>query len=296
VQALGGCAGITLSRAIVRDLYGRNQVASMIGYVTMGMAVAPMIAPTIGGVLETFYGWRASFLFLMAFGGLVLLVAYWQLYETNHNRDAAVSIRHLVHSYFSLVGSRLFWGYTLAASFVSAVFFAFVAGAPYVMIVLMGRSPAEYGFYFAMVPSGYILGNFASGRFAGGVGPTRMILAGTCVTLASVAGMAMMFAMGFLHPAALFGPMFFIGLGNGLVLPSGIAGAVSVKPEVAGAAAGLSGSLQIGFGALVAPVVGATLDATVWPLIAIMAVCSLFALASFGLVADRRRSSPATRL
>ena len=123
-----------------------------------------------------------------------------------------------------------------------------------------------------------------------------MILAGTCVTLASVASMAITFAMGFLHPAALFGPTFFIGLGNGLVLPSGIAGAVSVKPEVAGAAAGLSGSLQIGFGALVAPVVGATLSVTVWPLILIMAVCSLFAIASFGLVADRSRSSPASRL
>jgi len=296
VQAIGGCAGITLSRAIVRDLYDRNQVASMIGYVTMGMAVAPMIAPTIGGVLETLYGWRASFGLLMVFGGLTLLAAYWHLHETNHNRGAADSIRQLVSSYLSLFGSRLFWGYTLAASFVSAVFFAFVAGAPYVMIELMGRGPAEYGFYFAIVPSGYILGNFASGRFAGGIGPNRMILAGTFVTLASVAGMALIFAMGFLHPAALFGPMFFIGLGNGLVLPSGIAGAVSVKPEVAGAAAGLSGSLQIGFGALVAPIVGATLDSTVWPLITIMATCSLLALASFGLVTDRRGSSPATRL
>jgi DHA1 family bicyclomycin/chloramphenicol resistance-like MFS transporter len=296
VQAIGGCAGITLSRAIVRDLYGRNQVASMIGYVTMGMAVAPMIAPTIGGVLETLYGWRASFVFLMLFGGLVLLVAYWQLHETNHNREAAGSLRHLMHSYLSLFRSGLFWGYTLAASFVSAVFFAFVAGAPYVMIELMGRSPAEYGFYFAIVPSGYILGNFASGRFAGSIGPNPMILAGTCVTLASVAGMAITFAMGFLHPVALFTPMFFIGLGNGLVLPSGIAGAVSVKPGVAGAAAGLSGSLQIGFGALVAPAVGATLDTTVWPLITIMAICALFALASFGLVADWRRASPATKL
>jgi DHA1 family bicyclomycin/chloramphenicol resistance-like MFS transporter len=296
VQAIGGCAGITLSRAIVRDLYGRNQVASMIGYVTMGMAVAPMIAPTIGGVLETLYGWRASFVFLMGFGSLVLVVAVWQLHETNHNRDAAVSIRHLAHGYLSLVGSRLFWGYTLAASFVSAVFFAFVAGAPYVMIELMERSPAEYGFYFAIVPSGYILGNFASGRFAGGVGPNRMILSGTLVTLASVAGMAVTFVMGFLHPVALFGPMFFIGLGNGLVLPSGIAGAVSVKPEVAGAAAGLSGSLQIGFGALVAPVVGATLSVTIWPLITIMAICALFALASFGLVADWHRASRATKL
>ena len=88
------------------------------------------------------------------------------------------------------------------------------------------------------------------------------------------------------------GCFFFIGVGNGLVLPSGIAGAVSVKPDLAGAAAGLAGSLQIGFGALVAPFVGATLDTTVWPLITIMTVCSLLAAASLGLVAGRRRSSP----
>ncbi len=228
----------------------------------------------------------------MVIGSLILLVAYRQLHETNHSRDAAVSIRNLVDSYLSLFGSRLFWGYTLTASFVSAVFFAFVAGASYVMIELMDRSPAEYGFYFAIVPSGYILGNFASGRFAGKVGPNRMIVAGTFLTLASVAAMAMTFATGFMHPAALFGPMFFIGLGNGLVLPGGIAGAVSVKPEVAGAAAGLSGSLQIGFGALVAPIVGAMLRTEVWPLIAIMAVCSLLAIASFGLVAGPRKSIP----
>jgi DHA1 family bicyclomycin/chloramphenicol resistance-like MFS transporter len=292
VQAVGGCAGITLSRAIVRDLYGRNQVASMIGYVTMGMAVAPMMAPTIGGVLDTLYGWRASFAFLMAFGSLALLFAFRSLPETNRNRSTAGSTRQLWPSYGILFRSRLFWGYTLAAGFISAVFFAFLAGAPYVMIELMGRSPAEYGFYFAIVPSGYILGNFATGRFASRVGPNRMILIGTVMALTSVAAMAAAFAAGAVHPVALFGPMFFIGAGNGLVLPSGIAGAVSVKPEVAGAAAGLSGSIQIGFGALVAPLIGATLDTTVWPLIAIMAVCALLAIASFGLVAGHRRSSP----
>ena len=289
VQAVGGCAGITLSRAIVRDLYGRNQVASMIGYVTMGMAVAPMMAPTIGGVLDTLYGWRASFAFLMAFGGLALLFAFRSLPETNRNRGAAASTRELWLSYKSLVRSRLFWGYTLAAGFISAVFFSFLAGAPYVMIELMGRSPAEYGFYFAMVPSGYILGNFMTGRFAARVGPNRMILTGTAVALVSVSAMAAAFAAGILHPVALFAPMFFIGVGNGLVLPSGIAGAVSVNPEVAGAAAGLSGSLQIGFGALVAPLIGAMLSTTVWPLIAIMAACSLLAIASFGLIAGQRK-------
>ena len=100
----------------------------------------------------------------------------------------------------SLFRSRLFWGYTLTTSFISAVFFAFLAGAPYVMIELMGRSPAEYGIYSAIVPSGYILGNFASGRFAGRVGPNRMILAGTVLSLASVAVMAAAFATGFVHP------------------------------------------------------------------------------------------------
>ncbi len=287
VQAIGGCAGITLSRAIVRDLYGRNQVASMIAYVTMGMAVAPMIAPTIGGVLDTFFGWRASFAFLIGFGGLALVFAYWRLGETNHGRGSGEAASELLQGYGSLFRSRQFWGYTLVTSFVSAMFFAFLAGAPYVMIELLGRSPAEYGFYFAMVPCGYMLGNYATGRIAGTKGPNRMILAGTLLSLTSIAAMAALIAAGFLVPVALFGPMLFIGVANGLVLPSGIAGAVSVRPDLAGAASGLSGSFQIGFGALVAPIVGAALGSTVWPLIAIMATCSCLAIVSFALVAGQ---------
>jgi DHA1 family bicyclomycin/chloramphenicol resistance-like MFS transporter len=120
------------------------------------------------------------------------------------------------------------------------------------------------------------------------MGPNRMILAGTLLSLVSIAAMAALIASGFLVPVALFGPMLFIGVANGLVLPSGIAGAVSVKPDLAGAAAGLSGSFQIGFGALVAPIVGTALSSTVWPLIVIMTICSSLAIVSLGLVAGRR--------
>jgi MFS transporter, DHA1 family, multidrug resistance protein len=284
--------GIVLSRAIVRDMVPPNAAASMIGYVTMGMAVAPMIAPTIGGVLEALYGWRAAFAFLTAFGGLTLLVASRHLHETNRNRGSAESAGQLLHGYVRLSRSRPFWGYALTTGFSSAVFFAFIAGASYVMVDLMRRSPVEYGFYFAAVPGGYILGNFLSGRFVLRFGPNRMILAGTLVPPVAVAAMAAAFAADFMHPIALFAPMAFVGLGNGLVIPSGIAGAVSVNPDVAGAAAGLSGSLQIGFGALVAPLVGAMLGTTVWPLIIVMTVCALLAIASFAsfaLVADRRK-------
>jgi DHA1 family bicyclomycin/chloramphenicol resistance-like MFS transporter len=288
VQALGGCAGITLSRAIVRDLYGRKEVASVIGYVTMGMAIAPMIAPSIGGLLDGYFGWRACFAFLMAFGGLTLLFSAWQLYETNHKRGSTGSAHRLMRDYGSLFQSRLFWGYTLSCSFNNATYYAFLAGAPYVMIELMGRSPAEYGLYFAVVPSGNIIGNFVTGRCATRREPNKLILAGLFLVLASIGVMAAAFAKDIFHPMALFAPMFFIGLGSGLIMPNGIAGAVSVEPELAGAAAGLSGSLQIGFGALVAPVLGTMLGTSVWPLIAAMTVNSLLALASFRLVMARR--------
>jgi MFS transporter, DHA1 family, multidrug resistance protein len=290
VQALGGCAGIALTRAIVADLYGRAQAASMIAYVTMGMAVAPMIAPTIGGVLETLHGWRATFAFLTAYGGVVALLSLFFLAETHKNRAGEGAARKLLRSYPGLFRSRLFWGYALTNGFASAVFFAFLAGAPFVVIELLGRSPAQYGAWFALVPSGYILGNFATGRLATRFGPDRLILSGTLMLLASVAGMAAAFGAGYAHPAAMFGPMFFMGAASGLVLPSGVAGAVSVKPEVAGAAAGLSGSLQMGFGAIIAPVVGAALGTTVWPLVVIMAACAAAAIACFLLGVGGRTS------
>ncbi|RMO15296.1 MFS permease [Pseudomonas cichorii] len=291
LQAVGGCAGITLGRSIVRDIYPTHLVASRLGYISMGMAIPPMIAPTIGGVLDTTYGWRASFFILLLLGAVVCLAAFWKLPETKPNRGATASMQHLLQSYRSLFGSSVFWAYTLASSFLFAAFYAFVAGAPYVMIELMGRSPAEYGIYYAPLPIGYILGNFAVGRFGARLGQNRMILAGMGITLLSVVAMGAAHAAGVLSPFTLFAPVFFVSLGSGMALPGCIAGAVSVKPEAAGAAAGLSGSLQIGVGAVIAPVVGLLIGASVWPLIVTMAICAVLAFVSFGLIAIQRGSS-----
>lgn len=291
IQALGGCAGLALSRAIVRDIYPRDEAASMLGYVIMGMAIAPMIAPSIGGLLDVLYGWQATFAFLALFGGAVLVFALTTLHETAPARSGSPDTGALIRSYRLLVASPAFWGYTLTIAFSSAVFFAFLSGASYVMVDILGRSPAEYGLYFVVVSGGYVVGNFTSGRFARHLGPHRMMLGGVLLSLASVAVMAGAFAAGWIAPLTLFGPMFFVGAGNGFVMPNGIAGAVSVRPEVAGAAAGLSGSFQIGGGALVTPVVGALLDDSVWPLVGVMATCALLALATLCLL--RRRPPPA---
>ena len=159
-----------------------------------------------------------------------------------------------------------------------------MAGAAYVMIELMGRSPLEYGIYFGAVSLGYIVGNFLSGRYAAKVGPERMIALGSALSLTSVAALALGWGLALHHPLMLFVPMAFVAASNGIVLPSALAGAVSVKPQIAGAASGLAGSLQIGFAALVAPLVGWLLVDSAWPLIWVMAGSSLLAAFTYRMV------------
>lgn len=283
LQAVGGCAGLTMSRAIVRDLFQNDRVAAVIGYVTMGMSVAPMVSPAIGGALGEHYGWRASFVFLAALGGLTLFASFYRLAES-HRRDPLQATRSFWADNITLLQMRLFWAYTLTTGLISSVFFAFVAGAPYLMTELMGRSPTEYGLYFALVALGYILGNFLTGRLAGHVALHRLIGAGVGTVLLGVAMMGAAFTAGFMHPIALFGPAFLVCLGNGLVVPSGIAGALSVKPEMAGTASGLAGSIQMAFGAGVSFIVSYALDASVWPLIFIMFACAILSVGGLTLV------------
>jgi DHA1 family bicyclomycin/chloramphenicol resistance-like MFS transporter len=286
IQAIGGCAGLALSRAIVRDIYTKDEAASMIGYVTMGMAVAPMIAPTIGGVLEAAYDWRASFAFLALFGMLILMVVYRLQHETNPYRGSAGGMNRVVKGYAALFRARAFWGYALTAGFTSSAFFSFVSGAAYVVIGLMGRTPLEYGLYFGLVSIGYMMGNFSSGRYAAKLGPSRMIRLGCSVAATAVLSMAILHGLFPMAPLALFLPMLFVGVGNGLVLPSCLAGAVSVKPEVAGAASGLAGSLQIGCGATIAPVVGALVQSydSAWPMLIVSGVSVCLATLTIRLV------------
>ena len=276
IQALGGCAGIALSRAIVRDLYERDRAASMIGYVTMGMAVAPMVAPTIGGALEATFDWRAGFAFLTAFGIAALWATYRRLHETAPRVGVTSSASQLARDYAVLLRSRIFWGYALTSAGSGAAFFAFVGGAAYVVVNLMGRTPVEYGMYFALVSVGYMLGNFGSGRYTTRFGPRRMMHVGIVISTAAAFVMAGLHAAGLMHPLAFFVPMLVVAMGNGLTLPSCIAGAVSVRPDVAGAASGLAGSIQMGAGAVVAAVVGTQLQGSAWPLILAMVGCMVF--------------------
>ncbi len=287
LQAAGGSTGIVLGRAIVRDLYDRRQAASMIGYVTMGLAVAPMVGPAIGGVLDHVFGWTASFYLMVLIGLVVLVVSWFDLHETNLQPSSA-GLVGLLRGFGALARVPAFWAYALTSSFASSVFFTFLGGAPFVSVELLAMAPAVYGFYFMMVAGGYIIGNWISGRFAVRIGVRRMILAGTVLQAISVLLIGLAFAVIQAHPLSLFAPMFLVGIANGTCLPSAIAGAVSVRPELAGAASGLSGSLQIGTGAVSSALVGWLLSGvlwpgTIWPLILVMGVCVVLSIVFAGM-------------
>lgn len=273
--------GMVLSRAVVRDMVGQDKAASLLGYVTMGMALIPMIGPAIGGILDEVFGWQANFIALLLAGlGLFLLV--WADQGETARRSGNTLLKQF-REYPEVTGSRRFWGYALAAAFSSGVFFAYLGGAPFVGTEIFGLSSSIMGLYFGIVAFGYMVGNFISGRFSVRLGINRMILLGTYVVIAAIVAAIGMALLGATHPMSFFGFMFFLGLGNGMVLPNSNAGLLSVRPHLAGTASGLGGAIMVGGGSALSALAGFTLHPGVGllPLLWIMigsAIASLLAV------------------
>lgn len=271
-------AGFVLSRAAVRDMVGQDQAASMIGWVTMGMSVAPMVGPVIGGALDTAFGWQASFAILALCGAGLVVLIWADMGETAHGRSG--SFREQARQYPQLLRSQRFWGYALAAGFASGAFFAYLGGAPFVGSRVFDMTPARLGLWFGAPAVGYLVGNGISGRYAVRFGVNRMVLAGCSVATAGMAVLAVLTAFGLTAPAVFFGLMVTVGLGNGIMLPSANAGMLSVRPALAGSAAGIGGALIIGFGAALSALAGALLTAGsgAMPLILLMLATSAAAM------------------
>jgi DHA1 family bicyclomycin/chloramphenicol resistance-like MFS transporter len=185
-----------------------------------------------------------------------------------------------VRSILILARSPAFWAYAMASSLATAVFFAFLGGTPFVAQNVLGLSGTEYGAYLGLSALGYLAGNFITARTSARTGIHPVIIAGGAVSLVAIGAMAIAFGMGQVNVATAFGPLILVGVANGLVLPNAIAGGVSVRPDLAGAAAGLSGSLQIGVGAVASMASGWAVGATHSP-IALTMMMLVFAVPGF---------------
>jgi DHA1 family bicyclomycin/chloramphenicol resistance-like MFS transporter len=156
LQALGGATGMVVSRAIIRDLYSRERISSMISLVIAVMMIAQMLSPLTGGLLETAFGWRSIFYVITAASLVIAVAIALALPETRRARTEAGGFRGDVGS---LLKSRAFIGYMLCQVLASQIIFAFAGGGPYIVVMQMGRSSAEYGAWFATTAFAYLIGN-----------------------------------------------------------------------------------------------------------------------------------------
>jgi len=271
-------SGSVLSNAVVRDMVPAREAASKLGYLAMAWAVAPMLGPVLGGVLDGLFGWRASFVTFAGLGVAILSLCWVDLGETN--KTPSETFAKQFETYPELLRSRRFWGYALCMAFSTGAFYAFLGGVPLVAKTMFGMSTASLGFYIGTITAGFLLGSYLSGRYARRYSLTTMMIAGRIVACFGLVIGLVLFLSDVIHVFSLFGTCVFVGVGNGITMPSSSAGAMSVRPKLAGSASGLSGALTVLGGAVMASITGAlvTEQNGVYSLLGMMLFSSLMGL------------------
>jgi DHA1 family bicyclomycin/chloramphenicol resistance-like MFS transporter len=272
-QALGGSGGIVLTRAIVRDIYAGARAGRELSLIGSVMALAPVLAPIAGGLLQTGFGWRAVFFALVA-AGLVGAGIVWLLLPETLNTRAAepVSIASMGRSYRIVVRNPAYLAYLGITSASYAGLFAWISGAAFVLQNLYGLTPFDFGAAFALGSIGYMTGSALAARIVVRFGLDGVLGVGGCACAVGGLGMVAAVALGLSSSLSLVAPVAIYLAGLGMVLPQGIAGAMTPFPERAGAASSLFGFVQQSAAAVCGAVVGWFLGHSAWPLVLGVAV------------------------
>lgn len=282
LQALGACAGPVLGRAVVRDVYPRDRAAQVMSYMAMAMALAPAIAPIVGGYLQVLFGWQATFATAALLGVCLLFLVLAQLPETNAYRNPeATRPGRLLANYTALIADPSYRGYVAIQTTVFAGLFSFISGGSFVLIDGLGLSPDRFGLCFTVVVLGFMSGTFASGRLTRRLGVDRMILIGLTLCLAAGLPMAALAFAGHASVAGVVAPVALFLCGAGFVLPNAMAGAIGPFPQMAGSASALMGFTQMGTAALVGAAVGQATDGTPRAMAAALALMGIAGLVSY---------------
>lgn len=257
MQALGACAGPVISRAMVRDLVGASGAARVFSYLSAAVALAPAIAPIIGGFLTDAFGWRACFAALTLYGALGLVAVYAILGETNRERDlSAANPLAWFRIYGALIRHREYFGYVLAATFGYSGIFCFISGSSFVFIDVLGVPPKYFGFCFGVFVIGYIIGATSGGRLSKRLTPAQLVGLGSLIALLSAIALVAVNLLADASVWTVLAPLLPYMVGVGMTLPAAQAGAIGPFPRAAGAASALLGFVQMAVAAGVGAILG----------------------------------------
>jgi MFS transporter, DHA1 family, multidrug resistance protein len=255
LQGIGAAAGPVISFAIVRDLFVGLGARKRFAYVGVVATLAPIVAPTLGGLISSWAGWRAVFYFLAAGGILLGVIIVLSLEESIVRRDRqALLLRNLMANYWGVISHRACRTYVIVGALSFGGLFAYVSGSAFVFIEIFKLDQRMFGMLFALNALGIALGALTTGR-SSGIPARRMISAGLAIGLAT-GGMLVLLTIG--HALTPISAMPFLMLNTfsiGLVTPNLVHGTMEPVPEVAGVASSLFGSARMIAGAISTQVV-----------------------------------------
>lgn len=278
LQGLGGCAGMVITRAVIRDRCGVRDSARALSMLMLVMGAAPILAPMLGGQVVAAWGWRAIFWILAGFGAACLVAMRLGLSESHDIRHVpSLSWRRIGGDFRTLLGERAFMGYTLAAGFAMAGFFAYIAGSPHVFIELYRLSASQYGWLFGLNALGFILASQVNAGLTRRIAPTRLLRRALRALAAVALWLAALPLLGTPALAALLAPLSLAIMCLGFIVPNATAAALATHGQRAGTASALMGALQFGLATLTGTVMGLGHGGSPAPLAWIMSACALAA-------------------
>ncbi len=254
LQALGGCGGLVLGRAVVRDGAEPTQAASQMALLTMTQSLAPGIGPAVGGYLDVWFGWRAIFAALAALGAVTLAAAVLTLPETAASRGRS-SVRMLA-SYARLLRAGNFRGFMLGGAFTTTSIYGYLAASPFIFTGMLHRPSEEVGLYYLVIMAGVPLGSFAASRLARTMPLGRLLRATNALSILASGALFGLTITGHLSVTGVLLTMVVFSVGVGATSPIALSSAISTEPQMIGAASGLYGFFQMAFGALCTVAVG----------------------------------------
>lgn len=293
LQALGGGAGVVLTRAIVRDLYSREAGARALSLMLLVPSLAALVGPFIGGQILLWTDWRAIFWLLTALGAVILAYGTLRLPETLPAplRHAASPAR-IAREYGIILCDRQALGYMLCGAFSFAGMFAQLSGTPFVYIELFGVAPENFGFLFALNIVGIMIGSFVNSRLVTRFGIRRMLVFGTTMALAGGLSVALFASLGVGGLAAIVASIVIFMTPHNVVNANATAGALEKFPQIAGTASALIGAIRFAIGAAVGAAVGLLHDGTAVPMALVIGACGVASAAAFWLMTGDGKTAP----
>jgi DHA1 family bicyclomycin/chloramphenicol resistance-like MFS transporter len=289
VQSVGGCAGLVLGRAAVRDGATADKAAGQLAMLTLVMAMVPAIAPAIGGYLTAYIHWRASYVLLALFGAATLLACALLMPETRTPQGA--SNRLMLTAYARLLGSRRFVGYAVGGACSTTAFYGFMSASPFIFETQLHQPTQRIGLYYLFLMGGVAGGSFAARLVAGRLPVQTALRIANALGILGAALFTLADVSGALSVATVVAPVSLFMVGAGMASPFALTGSVSVNPQAIGAASGMYGFVQMSYGMLCTVVVETWRPGAVYPVATVLLGSALLGQAAMSMAmrAEPRR-------